>query len=92
MNNRILKFVFFLVVENNTLGITKIKNCNSPNWTIEELYNKLIHPFLNGKKKVHPMPPALIEFFLAFQVSFRVQAISVCQRANLTFYYYIIMK
>ena len=46
MNSSVFELVLLLVIENNAFGINKIKDGDPPNGAVQELDDKLVHPFL----------------------------------------------
>lgn len=48
MNGGILKLIFLLVVEYDTLVVNKIEDTDPPDGAAEVLDHEFIHPFLNN--------------------------------------------
>ena len=46
MNSSVFELVLLLVIEDDAFGINKVQNGDPPDGAVQELDNKLVHPFL----------------------------------------------
>jgi hypothetical protein len=81
MNDGVLKFVFLLVVKDDTLVIHEVEEADLPDGAHEELEHKVVHPFLGLVKKLRPRLPVIVRISFVWIVRVLTSFYRIATRA-----------